>query len=215
MSVFWITLKGMFFTALTAAISENLVFVRAFGMGELDYEEFTPRRALEEGYIVSLMSVLAAASGWLGRWLVGEYLHLPNYLQPPVFLGIFTAFFLVIMMGVLIWRKKQGKETSKKRYKLHTAIAFGFLPLGVLLVTGFGAGGRPFGPPWGLAAAMFWRCSSAGPSGSAWTFAISPKPSGVRPFCLSTWGCCPWRFLAWWDTSWLCKSYPKCRIYIE
>ena len=84
MSVFWITLKGMFFTALTAAISENLVFVRAFGMGELDYEEFTPRRALEEGYIVSLMSVLAAASGWLGRWLVGEYLHLPNYLQPPV-----------------------------------------------------------------------------------------------------------------------------------
>ena len=67
MSVFWITLKGMFFTALTAAISENLVFVRAFGMGELDYEEFTPRRALEEGYIVSLMSVLAAASGWLGR----------------------------------------------------------------------------------------------------------------------------------------------------
>ena len=31
MSVFWITLKGMFFTALTAAISENLVFVRAFG----------------------------------------------------------------------------------------------------------------------------------------------------------------------------------------
>ena len=72
---------------------------------------------------------------------MGEYLHLPNYLQPPVFLGIFTAFFLVIMMGVLIWRKKQGKETSKKRYKLHTAIAFGFLPLGVLLVTGFGAGG--------------------------------------------------------------------------
>ena len=141
MSVFWITLKGMFFTALTAAISENLVFVRAFGMGELDYEEFTPRRALEEGYIVSLMSVLAAASGWLGRWLVGEYLHLPNYLQPPVFLGIFTAFVLGIRMGVLIWRKQQGKETSKKRYKLHTAIAFGFLPLGVLLVTGFGAGG--------------------------------------------------------------------------
>ena len=38
-------------------------------------------------------------------------------------------------------RRKKGKETSKKRYKLHTAIAFGFLPLGVLLVTGFGAGG--------------------------------------------------------------------------
>lgn len=141
MSVLWITLKGMFLTALTAAISENLVFVRAFGMGELDYEDFTPRRALEEGYIVTLMSVLAAASGWMGRWLVGEHLHLPSHLQPPVFLGIFTAFFLLIMGGILIWRKKQGKVTSKKRYKLHTAIAFGFLPLGVLLVTGFGTGG--------------------------------------------------------------------------
>ena len=30
---------------------------------------------------------------------------------------------------------------SKKRYKFHTAIAFGFLPLGVLLVNGFGTGG--------------------------------------------------------------------------
>ena len=223
MSVFWITLKGMFFTALTAAISENLVFVRAFGMGELDYEEFTPRRALEEGYIVSLMSVLAAASGWLGRWLVGEYLHLPNYLQPPVFLGIFTAFFLVIMMGVLMCHmflsgaKSRGRKPAKSGISSIQPSPLASCPWGCCWLPALGpaAWGRPFGPPWGLAAAMFWRCSSAGPSGSAWTFAISPKPSGVRPFCLSTWGCCPWRFLAWWDTSWLCKSYPKCRIYIE
>ena len=45
------------------------------------------------------------------------------------------------MGGVLLARKKRGKETSKKRYKFHTAIAFGFLPMGVLLVAGFGNGG--------------------------------------------------------------------------
>ena len=39
------TLKGMFLTALTAAVSENLVLVRAFGLGELDYAEYTPTRA--------------------------------------------------------------------------------------------------------------------------------------------------------------------------
>lgn len=140
MTVLWITLKGMFLTALTAAVSENLVFARAFGLGELDYEEFTPDHALREGYIVTILSVLAAFSGWLGRRLVGSLLPLPTHLQPLVFLGIYTALFLLIMGGVLTLRKKQGKETSKKRYKLHTAIAFGFLPLGVLLVTGFGTG---------------------------------------------------------------------------
>ncbi|MCI8652781.1 MAG: hypothetical protein HFF11_03690 [Angelakisella sp.] len=138
-AVLFSTLKGMFLTALTAAVSENLVLVRAFGLGELDYEEFTPARALREGWIVTLMAVLAAVSGWLGRWLISRHFPLlPAHLQPPVFLGIFTVAFLCIMGGIILVRRKKGKETSKKRYKLHTAIAFGFLPLGVLLVTGFG-----------------------------------------------------------------------------
>lgn len=132
------TLKGMFLTALIAATSENLVLVRAFGLGELDYEEYTPARALREGWIATLMAVLAAVCGWLGRWLIGRFFPLPAHLQPPVFLGVFTAAFLLIMGGIILVRKKQGKETSKKRYKLHTATAFGFLPLGVLLVTGYG-----------------------------------------------------------------------------
>ena len=128
----------LFLTALTAAVSENLVLVRAFGLGELDYAEYTPTRALREGWIVTLMAVLAAVCGWLGRWVIGNYSPLPVHLQPPVFLGIFTVAFLSIMGGILLVRRQRGKETSKKRYKLHTAIAFGFLPLGVLLVTGFG-----------------------------------------------------------------------------
>ena len=135
------TLKGMFLTAPTAAVSENLVLVRGFGLGELDYEDYTPTRALREGWIVTLMAVLAAVCGWLGRWIIGEFYPLPAHLQPPVFLGIFAGAFLLIMGGMVLVRKKRGKETSKKRYKLHTAIAFGFLPLGVLLVTGFGTGG--------------------------------------------------------------------------
>lgn len=134
----WETMKGLLLTSLAAAVSENLVFLRAFGLGELDYEEYTVPRALKDGRIVTLMCLLAAFSGWLGRQLVERFSSLPIHLRSSVFLAIFTALFLAIMGGIILVRKKQGMETSKKRYKFHTAIAFGFLPLGVLLVTGFG-----------------------------------------------------------------------------
>jgi len=137
----WETVRAMVAAAMAAAVSENLVFTRAFGLGELDYEEYTVSRALRDGKIVTLMSLLAAFSGWTGRHLMERLSPLPTHLQPTVFLAIFTTLFLCIMGGILLVRKKQGKETSKKRYKFHTAIAFGFLPLGVLLVTGFGTGG--------------------------------------------------------------------------
>ena len=123
---------------MAAAISENLVFVRAFSLGELDYEEYTIRRGLRDSRIVTLMCLLAAISGWAGRQVIDRWFPLPPHLRPSVFLAIFATLFLCIMGGILLARKKRGKETSKKRYKLHTAIAFGFLPLGVLLVTGFG-----------------------------------------------------------------------------
>lgn len=131
------TIKGLLLTALAAGVSENLVFIRAFGLGELDYAEYTVPRALKDGRIVTLMCLLAALSGWLGRQLA-ERLALAIHLRSSVFLAIFTVLFLAIMGAILLVRRQQGKETSKKRYKFHTAIAFGFLPLGVLLVTGFG-----------------------------------------------------------------------------
>ena len=137
----WETIRDLLITAMAAAISENLVFVRAFGLGELDYEEYTISRGLRDGRIVTLMCLLAAVSGWAGRMLVDRFFPLPPHLRPSVFLGIFALLFLCIMGGILLVRKKRGKETSKKRYKFHTAIAFGFLPLGVLLVTGFGTSG--------------------------------------------------------------------------
>lgn len=139
----WETIKSLLVAALAAAVSENLVFVRAFGPGELDYGEYTVPRALKDGRIVTLMCLLAAFSGWLGRQVAEQFPSLPIHLRSSVFLFIFTTLFLAIMGGILLVRKKQGKETSKKRYKFHTAIAFGFLPLGVLLVTGFGTATLP------------------------------------------------------------------------
>ena len=137
----WETVRDLLITAMAAAISENLVFVRAFSLGELDYEEYTIRRGLRDSRIVTLMCLLAAVSGWAGRQVIDRWFPLPPHLRPSVFLAIFATLFLCIMGGVLLARKKRGKETSKKRYKFHTAIAFGFLPMGVLLVAGFGNGG--------------------------------------------------------------------------
>lgn len=137
----WETVSALLLTVMAAAVSENLVFVRAFGLGELEYDEFTLSRGLRDARIVTLMCLLAAFSGWCGRRLVEQLIPLPAHLRPSVFLAIFAALFLCIMGGILLARKKRGKETSKKRYKFHTAIAFGFLPMGVLLVTGFGTGG--------------------------------------------------------------------------
>ena len=136
----WETVRDLLITAMAAAISENLVFVRAFSLGELDYEEYTIRRGLRDSRIVTLMCLLAAVSGWAGRQVIDRWFPLPPHLRPSVFLAIFATLFLCIMGGILLARKKRGKETSKKRYKFHTAIAFGFLPMGVLLVVGFGNG---------------------------------------------------------------------------
>jgi electron transport complex protein RnfA len=136
--VIWDTIQRLLAVAAAAAFSENLVFSRAFGLGELEYDEFTPLRAVQESWLVTLMILLASVSGWGGRQLVERYFRLPIHLQAPVFLGIYTVAFLLIMGSIVLVRRHQGKENSKKRYKLHTAIAFGFLPVGVLLIVGFG-----------------------------------------------------------------------------
>ena len=136
----WNTILSLLGVAAAAAFSENLVFSRAFGLGELEYDEFTPRQILRESWLVTLTILLASVSGWGGRRLVDRFFQLPAHLRAPVFLGIYTLAFLIIMGAVILVRKKQGKVNSKKRYKLHTAIAFGFLPMGVLLLVGFGTG---------------------------------------------------------------------------
>lgn len=66
----WETIRELLLAGLAAAVSENLVFVRALGLGELEYEEYTPPRAFRDAWIVTLMSVLAAVSGWGGRVLI-------------------------------------------------------------------------------------------------------------------------------------------------
>ena len=136
----WEAVYSFLAAAAAAAFGENLVFSLAFGLGELEDDEFTLREAVRDSLLAAPLLLLAAVCGWGGRRLTDRFFQLPAHLRAPVFLGLYTLAFLFIMGVILLMRKKQGKVTSKKRYKLHTAIAFGFLPLGVLLLNGFGAG---------------------------------------------------------------------------
>ena len=47
----WETIRELLLAGLAAAVSENLVFVRALGLGELEYEEYTPPRAFRDAWI--------------------------------------------------------------------------------------------------------------------------------------------------------------------
>ena len=106
----WNTILSLLGVAAAAAFSENLVFSRAFGLGELEYDEFTPRQILRESWLVTLTILLASVSGWGGRRLVDRFFQLPAHLRAPVFLGIYTLAFLIIMGAVILVRKKQGKS---------------------------------------------------------------------------------------------------------
>lgn len=120
--------------ALTAALTENLIFARAVGWGELEYQAFSRRRLPATALTVTALSTAAAFSSWLGKYLIEEIYPVAVHLRPPIYLMIYAA---LIFLFLLVWCKVPAIKT--RRIFLHPALAFGFIPLSVMLITGAGA----------------------------------------------------------------------------
>lgn len=129
MELFWSLLA----VGLTAALGENVVFSRAFGHGILLDGSDPPRVILQRGLVVSLLSLLAALSGWLGRICSERLLHLSTLMRPPVCLIIYLALFLPFYFLC------RHNNLAAKCPALHprVALACSFVPLGTMLVLCF------------------------------------------------------------------------------
>ena len=93
----------------------------------------SPRVILQRGLVVSLLSLLAALSGWLGRICSERLLHLSTLMRPPVCLIIYLALFLPFYFLC------RHNNLAAKCPALHprVALACSFVPLGTMLVLCF------------------------------------------------------------------------------
>lgn len=123
--------------AFTSALAENAFFARCF-ITELTDSTLNHREDLSaKRWIYTIMAILAAASGWLGRFLFTGLFKLPVYLSTPLSCLIYIAVFMLIYS---ILRYVPACHIFPNDFlDSHVSICFGFLPVGVLLLTCLGA----------------------------------------------------------------------------
>ena len=129
MELFWSLLA----VGLTAALGENVVFSRAFGHGILLDSSESPRAFFQRGIALSLLSLLAALGGWLGRLVSERLWNIPLLTRPALCLALYLAMFLPFYF---LCRRL---DLLHRCPPLHprVALACSFVPLGTMLVLCF------------------------------------------------------------------------------
>ncbi|MEA5012670.1 MAG: Rnf-Nqr domain containing protein [Angelakisella sp.] len=117
--------------AVAAAITENLLFVRAIGWNDLEPHAFSRSHLPVTALSVTLVSMLAACCGWLGKFLIDEFYPVASHLRPPVYLLLYTA---VVFLFLAVWYKIPA--LSVKKLELHPSLVFGFIPLAIMMIIG-------------------------------------------------------------------------------
>lgn len=139
------TFKTLVALLFASMLTENAVLVRGYTTGLQDMRLATPRSVLEDGCAATALCIVASFSGWLGRFLMQLLLHdvlyIGKYLRPPIFLFIYLIFYFLIYL--LLTKVPALKPAGAKYLGLHSAVAFGFLPMGALLIVGLGTEALP------------------------------------------------------------------------
>ncbi len=131
--------------AAAAALTENLLFARAVGWGELDFDAFSRRRVAATLAAVTGLSTAAAFSAWLGKFLIESVYPLAAHLRPPVYLLVYAV---LLFLFLLMWAKVPALQ--QKPLFLHPLLAFGFIPMAVMLIVGMGTYSLPESLVYGL-----------------------------------------------------------------
>lgn len=131
MSIF-IDILGVIFTS---ALAENTFFARCFMMDLFD----TPKNRKEfraKSYILTVMTVLAALAGWLGRLIFASFPGVPVYISTPVSIICYILMFLAIY--AVLRYVPQCHILPDEFLERSVKCCFAFLPIGVLLLTNLG-----------------------------------------------------------------------------
>ena len=120
--------------ALTAAFTENLIFTRAIGWGEADYRSFSFKKLPLSTLIITMFCVAAALSGWLAKFLMEKFSPTAMHLRPPAYMAVYSA---IIFLFLLI--ASRIPALKNRPVLLNPVLAFGFIPLSVMLIVGMGS----------------------------------------------------------------------------
>ncbi|MEG2088004.1 MAG: Rnf-Nqr domain containing protein, partial [Angelakisella sp.] len=121
--------------ALTAAITENMVFCRGLGQGFQHPEQKRVADLLVMGCNTTLLTTLAAVSGWLGQLLCDNVWKLLSWTRPLLYLAIYAV---AIMVGMLLIQAC-GAVLDRTLSTVSAKLVYGFVPLGTLFVIGNGS----------------------------------------------------------------------------
>lgn len=129
-------LLNIFGIVFASALAENAFFTRCF-ITELTDSGLNHRGDISaKRWINTIMTLLTAGAGWLGRYLFVGQVKLPVYLATPLSALIYIAVFMLIYS---IFRYVPRCHVFSNEFlDSHAPICFGFLPMGVLLLTCLG-----------------------------------------------------------------------------
>lgn len=119
---------------VTAAITENLVFCRGLEYGLQNQDKERVPDLLRLGGTTTLLTAIAACCGWLGRYMVGNWLVLLNWTRPALYIAVYGVAIVLLMVGMNLCKTLLGHNAGK----MATRLVYGFVPLGTLLVIGNG-----------------------------------------------------------------------------
>lgn len=117
---------------VVAALTENMVFSRGFGLGFQKSGQRSLGDQMTTGMLVTLFTVIASACGWVGRYLSENLLDLLSWTRPALYVAVYAAVMVAVMLG---FYEYTATRTSKAR-QIHAKLVYGFIPMGTLFIVG-------------------------------------------------------------------------------
>lgn len=116
---------------LTAAIIENVVFVRGMGQDFHAHYSQTASYILLEGIMVTAFAVLGALTGWFGRVVIQENFTISSTVRPAIYIAIYAVAVFIILFSLQFYAKKTNKQFTIASCMM----IYGFIPIATILVT--------------------------------------------------------------------------------
>lgn len=125
-------MKELLLLALAAATTENVLYCRGLDHTVRGSHEQRLREALVAGGTAALLTIVAAACGWLGRYLTANVLSLLTWTRPALLIALYGVA-IVLMMVALNFAMTVMERPG---IKMVTKLVYGFTPLGTLFIVG-------------------------------------------------------------------------------
>ena len=136
--------------AVTAAITENIVFCRGLEHGMYSQERRSSVSIVRMGLMATLLTTIAGLCGWVGRFAADNLFELLSWTRSAMFVAVYGIAIVLLMVIINVMKTLIGGVSSK----LATRLVYGFVPLGTLFIVGNSTMGALQATVYGLGAGV-------------------------------------------------------------